>query len=621
MWFLIPVMAALTASPATGEVVKTGPGGFEIAASVLIDVPAQQVWDTLRVPARWWASGHTYSGDAGNLRIDAQAGGCFCEALPGKGSVEHARVISAQPAKLLRLQGALGPLQAEAATGTLRFTLAAGQDNATKGTRTYVVGGYLRGGAEALAPLVDQVMGQQLQGLKEASQVAARPTARPTAGMATAPLLPDQGETLSALAPAVLPLRERATIQNAWLRERLDTLVPRLMRAAKVDMWILVAREYAEDPVLSTMLDAESFHARRRTILVFHDPGNGKPVERLTVSRYGLGGLFAPAWKPEEQPDQWKALAAIVAARRPARIAVNVSPATAFGDGLTKGQYDELAGALGSDVARIVSAERLAVGWLETRTPAELARYPEIVRVAHAIIAQGFSTRAVTPGKTTTADLVWWYREKIAAMKLATWFQPSVAIFRRGAGELSGDTVIQPGDMLWVDFGITYLGLNTDTQHLAYVLRPGERAAPRGLRDGLAAANGVQDAVTGAFAVGRTGNEILVAARKAAVAKGLRPTIYSHPIGYHGHAAGSAIGFWDDQQPSSRGEHPVVASTAWSIELAATHKVPEWGGQEVRFALEEDAWFDGTRVRYIDGRQTRFHLIGPVAPRQKNRRR
>ncbi len=617
MRLLFGVMAALTASPSMAEVVKAGPGGFELTATVSIAAPAQRVWDTLRAPARWWSADHTYSGDAGNLRIDAQAGGCFCEALPDKGSIEHARVIYAQPAKLLRLQGALGPLQAEAATGTLTFALAPAAGNATKVTMTYVVGGYFRGGGEALAPLVDQVMGQQLQGLKGASQVAAHPAA----AMAATPLLPDQGETLSALAPAVLPLRERAAIQNAWLRERLDTLVPRLMRAAKVDMWILVAREYAEDPVLSTMLDAESFHARRRTILVFHDPGGGKAVERLTVSRYGLADLFAPAWKPEEQPDQWKALAAIVAARRPARIAVNVSPATAFGDGLTKGQYDELAGALGGDAARIVSAESLAVGWLETRTAAELARYPEIVRVAHAIIAQGFSTRAVTPGKTTAADLVWWYREKIAAMKLATWFQPSVAIFRRGAQELSGDTVIQPGDMLWVDFGITYLGLNTDTQHLAYVLRPGEREAPRGLRDGLSAANGVQDAVTGAFAVGRTGNEILVAARKAALAKGLQPTIYSHPIGYHGHAAGSAIGFWDDQQPSPRGEHPVVASTAWSIELAATHAVPEWGGQEVRFRLEEDAWFDGTRVRYIDGRQTRFHLIGPVAPRQKKRRR
>lgn len=429
----------------------------------------------------------------------------------------------------------------------------------------------------------------------------------------------DQAETLSPVSPAVLPLREQARIRDGWLRERLDQLVPALMRENKVDMWILVAREYAEDPVLSTMLDAESFHARRRTILVFFDPGLGRPVERFTVSRYGLAGLFEAAWKPETQPDQWQRLAEIVRERRPRRIAVNVSPASAFGDGLTKSQYDELAAALGDDAKRIVPAGALAINWLETRTPAEMARYPEIVRLAHAIIAQGFSTQAVTPGRTTAADLVWWYRERIAGLKLATWFQPSVAIFRRGAGELGGAEVIRPGDMLWVDFGITYMGLNTDTQHLAYVLRPGERAAPQGLRHGLAAANGVQDAVTGAYRTGLTGNQILAAARSRAIAKGLRPTIYSHPIGYHGHAAGSAIGFWDDQQPSPRGDHPVRPMTAWSIELSAMHKVPEWGGQDVPFRLEEDAWFDGHQVRYIDGRQTRFHLIG--APAGGRRRR
>ncbi len=430
----------------------------------------------------------------------------------------------------------------------------------------------------------------------------------------------DQAETLSPLAPPALPLRRQAEVRDAWLRERLDTLIPRLMRDAGVDMWILVAREYAEDPVLSTMLDAESFHARRRTILVFHDPGEGRAVERLTVSRYGLAGLFAPAWKPEEQPDQWKRLGEIVAERRPRRIAVNVSPESAFADGLTASQYDELRGAIGDHAKRIVPAGDLAVGWLETRTPAEIARYPEIVRLAHAIIAQGFSARTVTPGTTTADDLVWWYRERIAGLKLATWFQPSVAIFRHGSGELGGDEVIRPGDMLWVDFGITYLGLNTDTQHLAYVLRPGERDAPQGLRDGLAAANAVQDTVTGAFRTGATGNDVLVAARAAAIDKGLKPTIYSHPIGYHGHAAGSAIGFWDDQQPSSRGTHPIRPMTAWSIELSATHAVPEWGGQQVAFRLEEDAWFDGTRVRYIDGRQTRFHLIGATAPTRRKKR-
>ena len=423
--------------------------------------------------------------------------------------------------------------------------------------------------------------------------------------------VPRQAEALSPSLPPMPPLRQQAKLRNAWLAERLDTLVPALMRENGVDMWILVAREYAEDPVVATMLDAESFHARRRTILIFFDPGGGKPVERLTVSRYGLGGLFPPAWTPETQPDQWARLGEIVTARNPKKIAINVSAGTALADGLTHSQHQELRAALGQQFReRIVPAEALAIAWLETRAKAEMAEYPRIVRTAHAIIAEGFSSRVVTPGKTSAADVVWWFRERIAGLKLATWFQPSVAIFRRGSkAELSGDTVIQPGDMLWTDFGISSMGLNTDTQHLAYVLRPGERNAPAGLRAGLAAANAVQDAVTSSFRVGRTGNDVLLDARAKAIASGHSPTIYSHPLGFHGHGAGAAIGFWDDQKPSPRGNHQLRADTAWSIELAAAHKVPEWGGQLVSFRTEEDAFFDGATVRYIDGRQTHFHLI------------
>lgn len=411
--------------------------------------------------------------------------------------------------------------------------------------------------------------------------------------------------------PAILPLKEQAKIRDAWLAERLDTIVPALMRENKIDMWILVAREYLEDPVVSTMLDAQSMRARRRTILIFSDPRDGSPVERLTVSRYGLAGLFSPAWEPEMQPDQWERLGELVAERDPQKIAINTSPLTAFGDGLTLSQYQGVVAAIPAQYGeRLVSGENLSVGWLETRIPAEMALYPEIVRTAHAILGQGLSGDVVKPGKTTADDLMWWYRERIAELKLATWFQPSVHIVRQGVeGELQGDTVILPGDILWTDFGIIYLGLNTDTQHLAYVLKDGETDAPAGLKAGLAANNAVQDALTSSFQTGLSGNQILAAARQKAIAAGLDPSIYSHPIGFHGHAAGSAIGFWDDQEASPRGDYALRPNTGWSIELSATQAVPEWGGQKVQFKTEEDAFFDGKSVRYIDGRRTEFHLI------------
>jgi len=411
--------------------------------------------------------------------------------------------------------------------------------------------------------------------------------------------------------PDILPLRERAEVIDRVLAERLDTVIPRIMREEGVAMWVLMAREYFEEPVVESMLDARSMAARRRTILIFFDPGEGQPVERLTVSRYGLGGLFEPAWNPDEQPDQWRAVADLIAERDPASIAVNISDLTAFGDGMTVSQYEAMKAALPDRFeARIVSGERLAVRWLETRTPVELALYPEVVRIAHSIMARAFSREVITPGDTTLEDVSWWYRDELQRLGLKPWFHPSMGLQREGVeGMLRGDVVIEPGDLLWTDFGMTYLRLNTDTQQLGDVLKPGETEAPEGLVRGLAATNRVQDILLSHFEVGRSGNEALELTREQAIAEGLDPSVYTHPIGLHGHGAGPAIGFWDNQDGDPRGAGPIRPDTAWAIELTSFNAVPEWGGQRVDFRSEKNAVFDGERVRYLDGRQTELILI------------
>ena len=428
---------------------------------------------------------------------------------------------------------------------------------------------------------------------------------------AAAPIAMSQAEAQAPALPQILSARDRAATENRILAERLDTIIPAIMREQGIDLWLLVAREYFEEPVVASMLDAQNMHARRRTILIFHDPGNGKPVERLTVSRYGLGGLFAPAWDPVKQPDQWQAVAEIIAARNPAKIAVNSSDLYQFADGMTVSQYDKFMAALPAPLRqRIVSGEGLAIRWLETRTPAEMALYPAIVRTAHAVIGEAFSRKVITPGVTTAEQVQWWYRDRLLQLGLDPWFHPSVAIQRQGAkGMIEGAEVIQPGDLLWTDFGITYLRLSTDTQHLAYVLKPGETGAPAGLRQGLANSNRVQDILTRQFAVGRSGNAVLALARAEAKAAGLDPSIYSHPIGLHGHGAGPSIGFWDNQDADPRGAGAINPNTAWSIELTSYAAVPEWAGQRVDFRAEENAFFDGKTVRYIDGRQTELTLI------------
>lgn len=420
--------------------------------------------------------------------------------------------------------------------------------------------------------------------------------------------------------PQVLPMRERARVQDAWLERRLDVVVPPLMERAGVDMWIVIAREYNEDPVIETMLPATWQSARRRTILVFTDRGE-EGVERLAVSRYDVGRFFESAWDPEAQPDQWERLAEIVAERDPQAIALNRSATFALADGLTDTEHAALVEALPAPYPdRITTGEALAIGWLETRIPDEMAVYPQIVRLARSIIAEGFSEQVIHPGVTTTSDVEWWYRDRIRDLKLTAWFHPSVSVQRNEADRDSSflasfssrpeDEVIRPGDLLHVDFGITYLGLNTDTQQHAYVLRPGEREAPAGLQQALAAGNRVQDALTDQFATGRTGNEVLAAALERAEAEGLDATIYTHPIGFHGHGAGPTIGLWDQQGGvPGRGDYPLYPHTAYSIELNAASPVPEWDGQTVRIMLEEDAYFDGATVRYLDGRQEALLLI------------
>lgn len=419
--------------------------------------------------------------------------------------------------------------------------------------------------------------------------------------------------------PLLLSMKERAEVVNRILEKRLQTVVPELMRRENIDMWIISAREYNEDPVIKTMLPATWLAARRRTILVFYD--DGSTVERLAVSRYDIGSFFPAAWNPEEQPDQWGRLADLINERNPQKLAVNRSSTFALADGMTDSEFDGLLNALPDQFhERIVPGERLAIGWLETRIEDEMQLYPMICRIAHQIIAEGFSEKAIQPGVTTTDDVEWWYRDRIRELNLITWFHPSVSLQRADAPDTRStfsarpaSDVIQFGDLLHVDFGITYLRLNTDTQQHAYVLKPGESKAPEGLSRALSVGNRLQDILTGNFEEGRSGNEILLATRKQAIAEGLTPSIYTHPIGFHGHGAGPTIGLWDQQGGVvGRGDYPLYANTAYSIELNARTNVEEWDRKEVRIMLEEDAFFDGESTWYIDGRQEELLLI----PRQ-----
>ena len=424
----------------------------------------------------------------------------------------------------------------------------------------------------------------------------------------------------------ILPMRERAAVIDRWLTQRVQTVLPALMRRTGIDMWVIISREYNEDPVIRTFLPSKWQSARRRTILLVYDAGNGQPLETLAVARYAVGEMFEKAWDKERDGEQWARLAALIEERDPKRIGLNFSETFALADGITRTEYKLFHEALPERLHdRVVSAENLAIGWLETRTPDEMAVYQQIVRIAHEILAEGLSETVIQPGITTTNDVSWWYRDRIRELKLTTWFHPTVSIQRAEQPAVDmktaitarhDDDVILPGDLVHVDFGITYLRLNTDTQQHAYVLRPGETEAPEELRHALVRGNRLQDILTDQFITGRSGNEILLSALAVAKDEGITASIYTHPIGFHGHAAGPTIGLWDQQEGvPGRGDYPLYPNTAHSIELYAETDVESWG-KPVRISLEEDAFFDGEKTYYIDGRQREMLLIPRVAPVQ-----
>jgi Xaa-Pro aminopeptidase len=238
-----------------------------------------------------------------------------------------------------------------------------------------------------------------------------------------------------------------------------------------------------------------------------------------------------------------------------------------------------------------------------------MAFYDQIVAITHAIAAEALSARRITPGVTTIDDLEAWTRERYRELGVGTWFPPMYYIVRPDAAG-PATRVIQKGDVVRCDIGITYVGLTSDLQQVAYVLKDGETDAPAGLQAALAKGNRLQDIVVAGFKPGIAGNDALRSMLATAKADGLVPKIYSHPLGAHGHAAGSRLGLPDMQDGvPGMGDYPLSENTVWAVELGVRVPVPEWGGQEIQLALEEDVAFTSAGGRFLDGRQTRFHLV------------
>jgi Xaa-Pro aminopeptidase len=421
----------------------------------------------------------------------------------------------------------------------------------------------------------------------------------------------------------ILPERERARIMNEWLEWRLENLLPELMRREGFDMWLVLAREPNEDPVYLTLMPEPHMSAWRTSVLIFHDEGEGRGVKRYCGDKpskdksiHSIQGWYEGVWTDFDKT-RFENLARFIKEKDPSRIGINTSKLWSFGDGLSGGLKEKLEEALDPEIAsRLASSDQLAVAWLETRSPQELSLYRHICGISHDIILEFFSNQVVIPDVTTTEDVQWWARQRYRELGLDTWFHPSISI-RRSAKEAEkykeNPNIIRRGDVLHCDMGITYLGLCTDMQWNAYVCKIGEDDAPAGLNRIIDQLHQLKDIFFGEFKEGRSGNEITELAMAKAKAAGLKPLIYTHPIGVHGHGAGVPM----DARPPERapeeyrirGEYPLHLNTVYAIEFSVTANVPEWDNQEITLGFEDEGVFTKEGAKLVDGYQTRMLLI------------
>jgi Xaa-Pro aminopeptidase len=410
---------------------------------------------------------------------------------------------------------------------------------------------------------------------------------------------------------------------NEWLEWRLDNILPQIMEREGIDMWLVICREPNEDPVYLTLLPEPNMSAWRTSILIFHYRKQDKKVGRYSANKpsrsksmHSISGYYEGIWI-DANKTRFENLATFIKKNNPQKIGINISENWSFGDGLSVGFKNKLERALGSEyVKRLVPADKLCVGWLETRSPQELSVYRYICGISHDIIKEFFSNHVIVPDITTTEDVAWWTRQKITDLGLKTWFQPSISIIRRKSldKQYTGPpNVIRRGDLLHCDMGITYLGLCTDMQWNAYVCNTGEDDAPKGLNEALHNLHKLREIFFKEFKTGHTGNAIVDAALKKAQQAGLQPSIYSHPIGFHGHGAGCSM----DGRPTNhapegyrlRGEYPLYPNTVYAIEFSNTTNIPDWDNQKITLGFEDEGMFTSEGIRLVDGYQSKLLLI------------
>jgi hypothetical protein len=412
----------------------------------------------------------------------------------------------------------------------------------------------------------------------------------------------------------IFSLRQQDEWITANLKQRFKDILPAAMREAGIDMWVILCQEDNPDPIFQTMIPLNCWTPILQ-MLVFYDRGGEAGIERINVSMTDMGDLFDTLWNGRNHQEQWEILAQITRERNPKKIGVNIGKVQWAAGGLTYNLYQQLMESIPPEFReRIVSAEKACTRWSMTFSEMEKEIYPQVVSIAHQVIARCFSRMTVTPGFTTTVDLEWAYWQTVKDLGLEVSFKPYFRIIRSNADTEKHpmeDKIIRAGDMLHCDVGLRYLRLDSDHQELAYVLRESESDAPEGLKNLLAQDNRLQKVYLSSFERGLTGDQLLHRMLDKANKEGIpNPKIYSHSLGLFLHEPGPLIGLpWEQKTNPGRGDVKLEFDSVFTMELSIEEKVPEWGNQLIRAGTEQDVMFTETGCHAVDGIQTQFHLI------------
>ena len=414
--------------------------------------------------------------------------------------------------------------------------------------------------------------------------------------------------------------RERDLREYEVKAEKMRTHLQSMMREHGFDMWIIMSRENHPDPALA-LFGANGITGwyGHRNAYVFYDPGGDQPLETVVFGTHLSDHLKKFYDRIESYHASEAGLAPIlreyVHEKDPQKIAINQSRTISMADGITVELKKYLEEAIGPEyAARLASSEPLFIDYVSRRTPAELEIEREAAQITYNILRRAFSSEVITPGETTLMDVYWWITDEWKAQDLEFNFPASFDIQRQGVeGSIddSQDPVILPGDVLHVDFGVKLMGLVTDQQKMAYVLKPGETEAPEGLQRIFQQSVRQGEIIAETIEPGRLGRDIVTVAEERGRSEGIDNRTYPHVQGNWVHG----VGAWGSRDwPERYGNHPrepVRPTEFWSIEYSVTGPVPEWGGQEVTMAREEDAWVNEEgEVHFLAGPQEKLWLIG-----------